>query len=176
MSKSNRTQLVLGILLVAVGVLYFLAPQVPFLKALTQIQFEWPFYVIGAGLLLLVIGLLTGAPSMAIPAALVAGIGGILYYQDRSGDWASWSFLWTLIPGFVGVGTLITALLGEDTRQNLGRGLNLLVISAAGFLVFAAIFQRLNFLGGYGPAALLVLLGLYIIGRGLMRGRRPDGG
>ena len=176
MSRSNRTQLVLGILLVVAGVIYFLAPQVPFLRALTQIEFQWPFYVIGAGLLILVIGLLTGAPSMAIPAAIVAGVGGILYYQNRTDDWASWSFLWTLFPGFVGIGTLIVALLGEDTRSNLGRGLNLLVISAALFLIFAAIFQRLNFLGGYGPAVLLVLLGLYIIGRGLLRGRRSDGG
>ena len=175
MNRQNQTQLVLGVLLVLVGVLYFLAPQVPALKALAQLHFEWPYYVIGAGMLLLVIGLLTGAPSMAIPAALVAGVGGILYYQNRTGDWSSWSFLWTLIPGFVGLGTLVVGLLGQDTRYNLGRGLNLLVISAAGFLVFAALFQRLNFLGGYGPAAVLILLGLYIIGRGLMRGRRSEG-
>lgn len=130
----------------------------------------------GRGLLILIIGLLTGAPAMAIPASIVAGIGGILYYQNRTGDWTSWEFLWTLIPGFVGVGTLIVALLGEDTRHNLGRGINLLVISAVMFLIMAALFQRLNFLGGYGPAALLILLGLYIIGRGLLRSRRADGG
>ncbi len=176
MSRSNRTQLVLGILLVLAGVIYFLAPQVPFLKVLTQIRFEWPFYVVGAGILILIIGLLTGAPSMAIPACIVAGVGGILYYQNRTGDWASWEFMWALIPGFVAIGTIIVALLGEDTRNNLGRGLNLLVISAALFLVFAAIFQRLSFLGPFGPAVLLVLLGLYIIGRGLMRSRRPSGG
>jgi peptidoglycan/LPS O-acetylase OafA/YrhL len=113
---------------------------------------------------------------MAIPASIVAGIGSILYYQNRTNDWESWAFLWTLIPGFVAVGTLILALLGEDTRHNLARGLNLLVISAAMFLIFAALFQRLSFLGPFGPAALLILLGLYIIGRGLLRGRRSDGG
>jgi len=176
MSRSNRTQLVLGILLVAIGVVYFLAPQVPALRALMQIRFEWPFYVVGAGLLILIIGLLTGTPSMAIPASIVAGIGGILYYQNRTGDWASWSFVWTLLPGFAGIGTLIAAVLGEDTRRNLGNGINLIVVSAVLFLVFSALFQRLNFLGGYGPAALLILLGLYIIGRGLLRWRRADGG
>lgn len=176
MSRQNRTQLVLGILLVAVGVVYLLAQQIPALRALTQIQFQWPFYVVGAGLLILVIGLLTGTPSMAIPASIVAGVGGILYYQNQTGDWMSWSFLWTLIPGFVAVGILITALLGEDTRNNLAHGLNLLVISVVLFLIFAAIFQRLSFLGPYGPAGLLILLGLYVIGRGLMRGRRLDGG
>ena len=89
MSRQNRTQLVLGILLVAIGVFYLVAQQMPALKALLQIQFQWPFYVIGAGLLIFIIGLLTGAPSMAIPASIVAGIGGILYYQNQTGDWAS---------------------------------------------------------------------------------------
>ena len=176
MNRRSQTQLVLGVLLIAIGLLYFFAPQVPVLRALTRLQFEWPFYVIGAGLLMLLIGLLTGTPSMAIPACIVAGIGGILYYQNRTEDWASWSFVWALIPGFAGVGTLITALLGEDAGHNLERGLNLLVVSAVLFLIFAAFFHGLNFLGGYGPAVLLILLGIYIMGRGLLRGRRSNGG
>lgn len=176
MSKQNRTQLALGILLVVVGALYLAAQQIPGLQALLHIQFQWPFYVIGAGALILVIGLLTGAPSMAIPACIVAGIGGILYYQNQTSDWSSWGFLWTLIPGFVAIGILLTGLFGEDTRNNLGRGLNLLVVSAVLFLVFAALTQRLSLLGPYGPAVLLILLGLYVIGRGLLRGRISSGG
>jgi len=176
MSRQSRTQLVLGILLVAVGVFYFLAQQMPALRVWTQFEFQWPFYVIGAGILILLIGLMTGAPSMAIPACIVAGIGAMLYYQNRTGDWGSWSFAWTLIPGFVGIGVILTGLLGENTRQNLAHGLNLVVISAALFLAFAALFHQLSFLGPYGPAVLLVLLGLYVIGRGLMRGRPSTGG
>jgi len=176
MSTQNRTQLGLGVLLVILGVWFFAIRQVPVLKAWTEFEFGWPFYVIGAGALILLIGLLTGAPAMAIPACIVAGIGGVLYYQARFSDWESWSFLWTLIPGFVGVGTILTGLLGENTRHNLGHGVNLLVISAVLFLLFAALFQRLNVLGAYGPAILLVLLGLYVIGRGLLRSRRSQGG
>jgi peptidoglycan/LPS O-acetylase OafA/YrhL len=176
MNRQSRTQLVLGILLVALGIFYLIAQQNPTLREWTQIQFEWPFFVIGAGLLILVIGLLTGTPSMAIPASIVTGISCILYYQNRTGDWTSWAFLWTLIPGFVGIGIIIAGLLGEDTRNNLGRGLNLLVISGVLFVVFAAIFGRLTILGPYGAAVLLILFGLYIIGRGLLRGRRSDGG
>jgi hypothetical protein len=176
MNKQSRTQLVLGILLVIVGVFYFIAQQNPTMRQWTQIEFEWPFFVIGAGLLILVIGLLTGAPSMAIPASIVTGIGCILYYQSQTGDWVSWVFLWTLIPGFVGIGTIITGLLGEDTRRNMGRGINLLIISGVLFVVFAAIFGRLTILGPYGPAVLLILFGLYIIARGLLRDRRSAGG
>jgi hypothetical protein len=38
------------------------------------------------------------------------------------------------------------------------------------------VFQRLSILGAYGPALLLVLLGLYLIGRGLLRSRHSGGG
>jgi hypothetical protein len=176
MSRQNRTQLGLGILLVLLGVIYLVVQQVPALRALLPMEFTWPWWVIGAGALILIIGLLTGAPSMAIPACIVAGVGGILYYQNQTGDWESWSFLWTLIPGFVAIGILLTGLFGEDTRNNIGRGLNLLVISVVLFLIFAAVFQRLSFLGPYGPAVLLILLGIYILGRSFLRGRSPSGG
>ena len=176
MARQNRSQLALGLILVLLGVWFFAVRQIPALKAWTEIQFQWPFYVIGAGALILFIGLLTGAPAMAIPACIVAGIGGILYYQQQSSDWESWSFLWTLIPGFVGMGTILSALLGEDRGHNLGRGINLIVISAVLLLVMAAVFQRLNIMGSYGPAVLLILLGLYVIGRGLVRSRGSSGG
>ena len=77
--------------------------------------------------------------------------------------------MWTLIPGFVGVGTILAGLLGENTRANLARGVNLLVISAVLFLVFATFFGGMNILGEYGAAIILILLGLYILVRGFAR-------
>jgi len=162
MNRSSRTQLGLGVLLILLGAWFFAVRQVPALKAWTELQFDWPFYVIGAGALILLVGLLTGAPAMSIPASIVGGIGGILYYQNLYQDWESWSFLWTLIPGFVGVGTILTGIFGEDTRHNLSHGINLVVISAVLFLVFAAVMQRLNVLGPYGPAVLLIFLGTLV--------------
>ncbi|HUI87444.1 MAG TPA: hypothetical protein VLX61_01840 [Anaerolineales bacterium] len=172
MSRQNRTQLALGILLILLGAWFIAVRQVPILKPFADLNFDWPLYVIGAGVILLVIGLVTAAPRMAIPAAIVAGIGGILYYQNASQDWMSWDFMWTLILGFVGVGNILAGLLGDDTRHNLGRGINLIVISLVLFLIFAMIFNRISILGNYGVAALLILLGLYVIGRGLIRPRR----
>jgi peptidoglycan/LPS O-acetylase OafA/YrhL len=172
MSRQNRTQLALGILLVLIGVWFIAVRQVPILKPFSNLNLDWPFYVIGAGAILLLIGLVSDAPRMAIPAAIVAGIGGILYYQNISQDWQSWNFMWALIPGFVGVGNILAGLFGDDTRHNIGRGINLIVISAVLFLIFAAIFNRINILGNYGAAGLLILLGLYVIGRGLMSSRR----
>ena len=114
--------------------------------------------------------LLTGAPGMAIPASIIAGIGGILFYQNQTGDYSSWSYMWALIPGFVGVGTILAGLLGEQTRRNLSHGLNLIVISTVLFLVFATFFGGLSILGDYGAAIVLILLGLYVLIRGFVRG------
>jgi hypothetical protein len=172
MSRQNRTQLMLGVLLILLGAWFIAVKQVPALKPYASLDYAWPFYVIGAGVVLLIIGLLTGAPRMAIPASIVAGIGGILYYQyTQNQDWTSWEFMWTLIPAFVGIGNILAGLFEGDFPNSLGRGINLIVISAVLFLVFTAFFGKISILGNYGAAALLILLGLYIIGRGLMRSR-----
>lgn len=169
--QQNRTNLFLGILLILIGGWLVLTRQVPALQNWLD-ELTWPMWVIGAGLLVLLIGLITGAPGMAVPASIIAGIGGILYYQNATDDFGSWAYMWTLIPGFVGVGTILAGLLGEHTRQNLARGMNLLVISAILFLVFATFFGGLDILGDYGAAVILILLGIYILIRGFVQGGR----
>ena len=167
--RQNRTNLFLGILLILIGGWLVLTRQVPTLQSWLDKNFAWPMWTIGAGLLVFLIGLLTGAPGMAVPASIIAGIGGILYYQNATGNFGSWSYMWTLIPGFVGVGTILAGLLGEHTRNNLSRGLNLIVISAVMFLVFATLFGGISILGEYGVAVVLILLGIYILIRGFVR-------
>ena len=76
--RQNRTNLFLGILLILIGGWLVLSRQVPALQNWMD-EFTWPMWVIGAGLLVLLIGLVTGAPGMAVPASIIAGIGGILY-------------------------------------------------------------------------------------------------
>jgi len=165
----NRTQLVLGIVLILLGGWLVATKQIPELQTWWSHNYVWPMWVIGAGALILIMGMFLGAPGMAVPACIVAGIGGILYYQNATNDFSSWSYLWTLIPGFVGVGSILTGLLGENTRYNLNRGINALVTSAVLFLIFASFFGGLNLLGDYGLPVILILLGVYIIARGFMR-------
>ena len=172
--RQNRSSLILGILLILFGAWLVLTRQVPALQNWLENNFTWPMWTIGAGLLVLLIGLITGAPGMAIPASIIAGIGGILYYQNSTGDFGSWSYMWALIPGFVGIGTILAGLLGENTRANLAHGLNLLAISAVLFLVFGTFFGGLAILGDYGAAILLILLGLYVLARGFAQ--RGTGG
>ena len=117
------------------------------------------------------LGLLSGAPGMAVPACIVAGIGGILYYQGLTGDWTSWVYVWTLIPGFTGVGAILAGLLGEKTRKSVREGVTLIVISGALFFIVGAATGRIGWLGGYWPLV-LVGWGVLIILRTLLR-RRP---
>lgn len=174
--QQNRTTLFLGLLLILIGAWLVVSRQVPAVREWLDANFAWPMYTIGAGLLIFLLGLLSGAPGMSVPAAIVTGIGGILYYQNATNDFASWSYMWTLIPGFVGVGVILAGLLGEHTRHNIGRGLNLIVISAVLFLIFGALFGGLSILGPNGPAVLLIALGVYILLRGFLRSsyRRQD--
>lgn len=170
--RQNRSTLILGVLLILIGIWLVVSRQVPALQQWLNIEFTWPMLTIGAGILIFVIGLLVGAPGMAVPASIVTGIGCILYWQNANNDFGAWSYMWTLIPGFVGVGLILTGLLGENTRKNLSGGLNLIVISMVLFLIFGTIFGGLAILGPYGPAILLIALGVYILVRGFLRPRR----
>jgi hypothetical protein len=171
--RQNRSTLFVGMLLILIGAWLVVSRQVPEVRGWLDDNFAWPMWTIGAGLLIFIIGLLTGNPGMSIPAAIVAGIGGILYYQNAQEDFSSWSYMWTLIPGFVGVGTILAGLLGEHTRHNLARGLNLIVISVVMFLVFATLFGGVGILGPNGAAIALIALGVYLLLRGFLQNRVP---
>jgi len=129
--------------------------------------------LIGGGIF--IFGLVLGQPGMSVPAAIVAGLGGIFYYQQVTENFSSWSYMWALIPGFVGVGTILAGLLGENTASNLKHGLNLIVISAVLFLVFSSFFGGWTLLGSFGPAILLILLGVWVLASGLYRSFRNKG-
>jgi len=167
--NQNRSNLFLGILLIAIGAWLVATRQIPSLAQFTE-NMTGATWTIGAGLLILLIGLITNAPGMAVPASIVAGVGGILFYQDRVNDYSSWAYMWTLIPGFVGVGTILAGVLGENTRRNLAGGLRLIVISAVLFLAFATFLGNIKILGEYGAAILLILVGVFVLARGILRG------
>jgi hypothetical protein len=174
MDKRNRTQLVLGFLLILAAGWLVLSQVRPEWTDWLSLTFDWPVWVMLAGAALLVIGLATGAPDMAVPATIVAGIGGILYYQNATGDWASWSYLWTLLPGLGGLGSLLSALIGGTLKQEGRHAINTIFVSIVLFAIFAAIFGGLDILGPYKDYALIGLLfvfGLWLVLRGIFRKR-----
>ncbi len=169
MAGRGRSRIALGVFLILLGA-WFLAGRIfPELRTWFD-AFTWPMILIAVGAFLLIFGLIVGAPGMAVPATIVAGIGGILYYQNATGDWESWVFMWTLIPGFIGVGTLIAGFFGDHPRLSLRHGINMIFISAVLFFVFYAISGRAGDLGAYWPV-LVILLGVWFLVRALIKKR-----
>jgi hypothetical protein len=164
----NRGQLALGVILILLGGLFIAQMQIPAMRTWMDLYMKYPLNIVAAGAGIFLVGLLLGAPSMSIPAAIVAGVGGILYYQTLTEDPTVWSYMWTLIIGSVGVGEILTGLLSRNMSQARS-GANTIVVSAVLFVIFAAIFGKLNLLGAYGPAIVLILVGIWVFVRGLWR-------
>ena len=170
MNRETRSNLVIGLLLIVLGG-WFLAGQfVPDLKFWINAEKSWPLFVIGAGLLLLVLGLLTQTAEMAIPACIVGGIGGLLYWQNTTGNWDSWAYAWTLIPGFVGVGIMLAGLLRGQGSRAFREGGGLILVSLVLFVIFGSFLGGGAVLGSYWPV-LLILLGLWLLVRPWVKGR-----
>lgn len=175
MNTRGRSQLTLGVILILLGVWFLLDRTMPEFHSLFGKYTEWPMNMLLIGGAIFILALVLGQPGLSVPAAIVAGLGGIFYYQETSGNASSWSYMWTLIPGFIGVGTVLAGLLGENTGYNVKRGLNMMVISAVLFLVFSSFLGGWKLLGNYGPAILLILLGLWVLGSGLFASFRKKG-
>jgi hypothetical protein len=167
-NKKRRSGLAGGLLLIILGVWFLAVQLVPGLGMWVAGAMSWPSWIIGVGLLLLVFGLLTGTPAMAIPACIVGGIGGVLYWQNVTGNWESWSYVWALIPGFVGIGSLLAGLLGENRRESIRSGITLIVISLILLLIFGSFLGNWRLLGPYWPV-LLIVLGVVLLLRILLR-------
>lgn len=166
MSQAQRSSLVGGLLLIGVGALFLVYQLSPSLRELLAIRFAWPLIVVGVGVFLLFLGLVVGAPDMAVPACIVGGIGGLLYWQNATGNWESWAYVWTLIPGFVGIGVILAGLLGGRLVKGAREGLGLLFISLVGFAIFGSLLGGFDVLGPYWPV-LLILAGVAILIRPL---------
>lgn len=168
MSKRSRSNLVVGLLLIIIGGWFLVVQFVPEIATWVNLDFSWPIIIIGFGILLFVMGLLIQAPGMAVPAVIISGIGGILYWQNATGNWESWTYAWSLIPGFVGIGVLISGLLGGTPRQNLRDGGQLLIISAVLFIIFGSLA------GAFGDSQFLfplaiIFLGVWLLLRGFVK-------
>ncbi len=159
----GRSSIVGGLILILVGGLFLLLQMFPGLADWLNVEQHWPLIIIGIGILFLV-GAVAGLPALAIPGSIVGGIGTILYYQNLTGNWESWAYIWALIPGFVGIGLIIMARLDPAARDAAKAGGILLLISAIMFVVFGAAFSSFGGILQFWPV-FLIIFGLVIIWR-----------
>jgi uncharacterized membrane protein len=177
----DRGVLYVGVLLIAFGLVFLLAETtdtflVPFGLRLGWQAF-WP-------LLVLLVGFAFWLPipmwwdrrhqlaGLAVPGAIVTMNGLILLYQNLTGNWGSWSYLWSLEPMAVGVGLLAIYLLTNQAKGVLLAACILGGIGLVFFMIFASAFGGLP--GILAPTA-LILAGILIGLRGIaQRGVRGN--
>jgi hypothetical protein len=165
----TRASLATAFVLIAIGAWFLSVELFPQVKSFAYGRETWPLPIIGIGVLLAAIGLITRVPGLFVPASIVSGIGGLLYWQNTTGNWQSWAYAWALIPGFAGVGMLLSGLSGRERRTVTAAGwmiFNSLVL----FAIFGSFLGGIGLLSQYWPV-LVILLGVLILAQGLFRRR-----
>lgn len=158
----KRDSIVWGVLLILLG-LGFLAYQwFPGLFA----GFQWPWILVLIGGVFTVASLVTRTGGLLIPGLILMGLGGIFLYQNRTGNWDSWAYVWALIPGFIGLGMFLGSLYDRDMRPARPAGLVMMVVSLVLFAVFGGFFGLQTDVLRFWPI-LLIILGAVVFIRGL---------
>lgn len=167
MNRNRRRGIVGGIILILLGLLFLASELFP----QTFNFWEWPFIIIGLGGVFLLWAILAGTGGLAVPGAILAGLGSIFYYQTVTGDWESWTYIWALIPGFVGLGVIISGIIDGNFKEAFSGGLVLLAISGILFFAFGSAFGLEHDLVRYWPV-LLIVLGVIALLRVLFSGSK----
>ena len=157
----KRGSIIGGIILILLGVFFLLLQFFPGLADIFNLSQQWPLIIIGAGVLFL-LGALFSNPSLSMPGMVITGTGLILYYQNSTGDWASWAYIWALYPVFFGLGLILMHTLQSNFRQGLKEGGGLVAFGVVLFVVFAAFFNGLGGIGRLWPI-LIIVGGLWLL-------------
>ncbi len=175
-NNGSRSSLVVGLALIGLGALFLLQQFFDF----NFWDRLWPLFVLGGGALLFVIAAAGGRESapMFVPASIVTMVGLILFTANLTDRWEIWSYAWTLIPVGVGLGLMLhgwrtgSAELRRRGGQTLQAGLVML-------LIFGAFFELVIFgserVGMWAAPVLLIAVGLFLLARSLLGGRRRPG-
>ena len=164
MNPNNRGSLVAGVILIGLGVLFFLfnlLPGVNFNKL-------WPviFILLAAGFFippLLWPQQRQELSGLFIPGSIMLMLGLIFFYNTFTNDWASWAYVWTLIPGGVGLGLCLGSWYGGWGKDSMAVGQWMLAISVLVFGLFGTLFGS-PALKIAGPI-LLILAGVLLMAR-----------
>lgn len=157
-AHKDTNSVAMALLMIVLGVMFFMGTSL-----------LWPAFILIPGLIMVSMAPRSGpvgAAALSIPGALLAGLGGLMFVQNLTGYWASWAYAWTLIPVFAGWGMHIMARalhepdLDEVASWTVKGGL-------IAFAIFAIFFEFMIGLGGIGSggAALLILVGLFLLAR-----------
>jgi hypothetical protein len=171
-----------GMSTVAVGLVLVLVGAALFAGQLWNVGIDdigWPFFVIAAGVAILVIGLVVaGEQGMVIGGTIATTVGLVLLYQNNTGRWETWSYAWALVgPAASGLGLALWGARtgdGKDIRNGMWGMLGGLAFFVIGFLFFEGVIgiggDRLSLPEWALPAA-VIAIGVVVLGRGLLERR-----
>lgn len=163
----SQPRIAIALFLIILGLWYLLIELSPQIERFAYGRETWPLQIIGVGALLALLGLATWSPGMMIPAAIVGGIGGLLYWQNATGNWGSWAYAWALIIIFVGIGIALTGLMEKSRGTLVGAGWTVFV-GVVQFLIFGAFLGGSVLIQKFWPVA-IILLGVILLARGFVR-------
>jgi hypothetical protein len=166
----SKGRLAFSLILIGLGAWYMAINLSPQVSAFAYGHDTWPLQIIGLGAYLALIGLVCWSPGWFIPACIIAGTGGLLYYQNMSGDWSSWAYTWTLIPAFVATGLLLLGLFTWKRGPVIGAGWTMFA-SMVLFGIFGSTLGRLPVAGVMAPVA-IILLGVMLLLTPILRRRK----
>lgn len=176
--KRNYGALVVGVVLICMGALTL------FEKVFSGAKFWgylWPLIIIGFGAMFFAVMFLTEKTFawLAIPGSIIVTNGVMLFLQNITGRWETWSYSWTVILMSVGAGIFIMgAWQGDASRRR--SGLKVLKVGVILFIIFGSFFEILFSLGA--PSSLrdyifpiaLMLLGIYLVVKRSGRNSSPS--
>lgn len=172
--RISAGELVVGLGLIGLGGLFILGQ----IFSVDFWNLIWPIFVMLPGLVffaVMLIGSRNLAP-FAIPGSIITTTGLVLFYQNVTGHWESWAYIWALIaPTSVGVGLWLAGTRSENPSLREA-GSTVTKIGLAIFTVSGLFFEVIL---GIGDTALsdvfwpilLILIGVYIIVRRYLPGK-----
>lgn len=137
-TNNKRSALVFGALLITIGALLLAGQLFDFLNWGSF----WPLINVGIGLLFFV-GMFLGGKAtgpLAIPGAIFITVGLVLFFQNFTGAWETWSYAWGLIVAAVGIGLYIYGV-WSDQPGSKEAGWAVIRTGLTLFLVFGLIFE-----------------------------------
>ena len=165
--SETRRLLALGAVLIVVGLAAVVARTVDLdLSGLIGEQ-TWPLLVVVPGLVLLGLAFVRTPPDgvgLAIAGSIVTTVGTILLVQANTENWASWAYVWALIPGAAGLGMAAYGLLTR-TGELVDKGVWMVVIAGVLYIVGWWYFEGL-FSTGEQPVDLGTWWPVVMIGAG----------
>jgi hypothetical protein len=160
---------VFGALLVVAGVGWFVARELRMDPFGAIGDAGWPFFLIIPGVILMVVSVIPIPPrgvGFAVAGTIVTTVGAVLFYQEATGHWESWAYVWALVgPGAAGLGMLVYGLLFRQ-RDLVLVGARLVAIAAAIFVAGFWFFETV-FATGRAPIDLGIWWPVVIIAAGV---------